>query len=127
MLSGTVIDNMVMGGPAYNSDKLCKGDVILEVENKPVTAESVHDALLGNDLPGTTLKIKVKRIGDPSLSREPNGGGIEVPLTRMASEVIADKRQMFELFTALKVLRFDVSKSLQGDNLQITGCRIALF
>ncbi len=113
MLSGTIIDNMVVGGPAYNSDKLCKGDIILEVDHNAVTAESVHDAILGNDLPGTTFLIKVKRIGEQSLSRELHAGIIDVPLTRMASEVIADRRQMFELFTALKVLQFDLSKSLQ--------------
>ncbi len=31
MLDGFTIDNMVLGGPAYNSQQLVKGDVITKV------------------------------------------------------------------------------------------------
>ena len=122
MLNGCVIDNMVIGtsasqfwtcsspckgfatsnrglggtgGPAYNSGQLERGDLILEVDRTPVTSDNVHEMLLGSDVPGTHFTMKVKK--------ESRAGVKEVQLTRMATEVIADRRRMFELFTKMKV------------------------
>jgi hypothetical protein len=33
MLNGTTVDGVVFGGPAYNSQKIVRGDVIREVIN----------------------------------------------------------------------------------------------
>ena len=93
MLIGTVIDNMVIGGPAYNSDRLEKGDTIVQVNGKPVSAEELPDMLIGDDIPGTSVVITVQR-GEEQFN---------LSLTRMATETIADRRRMFELFTTLKV------------------------
>jgi hypothetical protein len=37
---------------------------------------------------------------------------VEVQLTRMATENIADRRRLFELFNSLKVRSFDVSPEI---------------
>ena len=59
MIIGTTIDGMVLGGPASNSGRLSKGDVILEVDGLTVTSDTVAQALLGSDIPGTSLRLKV--------------------------------------------------------------------
>lgn len=41
LLAGTMVDNMVPGGPADLSDMLEKGDTILSVDGYPVTPETV--------------------------------------------------------------------------------------
>ena len=94
MLTGNAIDNMVVGGPAYNSGKLQKGDVIVEVDNVPATIEGLHRQLIGNDIAGSSVLISV---------RKPNGNIIAVVLKRIETEAIADRRRMFEIFTSLKV------------------------
>jgi hypothetical protein len=55
----------------------------------------VQDKLLGNDVPGTFVKLTV-------LSHD-LGTQKEIMLTRMATSAIADNVRMFEIFTALKV------------------------
>lgn len=37
MLKGAHIDNIVFGGPGYNSQMLSKGDKIMKVDGKDVT------------------------------------------------------------------------------------------
>ena len=65
------------------------------MDNKPVTSDNLHEMLLGSDVPGTHFTMTVKKL---------NGGSMkEVQLSRMATEVIADRRRMFELFTKMKV------------------------
>ena len=94
MLFGTTIDNMVIGGPAYSSG-LRVGDVILSVDGNPITGDNAVESLIGNDRPGSSVILTVKSPGSDALKT--------ITLTRMAVEVIADRRQMFELFTTLKV------------------------
>ena len=60
MLSGTEIDNMVVGGSAYNTKELDKGDIILEVDATPVEVEQLHAALVGSDVPGSTVTLRVR-------------------------------------------------------------------
>ena len=59
----------------------------------------MHEMLLGSDLPGTHFIMKVRKE-----SRTGTKEVREVQLTRMATEVIADRRRMFELFTKMKVM-----------------------
>ena len=81
-------------GPAYNSQKLKKGDVIVKVNGVEVDDESLHSHLIGTDVPGSFVKVTVIRAGfqDP----------MSVTLMRVAATAIADNVRMFELFTALK-------------------------
>jgi hypothetical protein len=81
-------------GPAYNSQELSKGDVILMVNGKEVDDESLHGQLIGSDVPGSFVKITVRPMG----SQHPK----DVTLMRSATSAIADNVRMFELFSALK-------------------------
>ena len=155
MFNCLVIEAMVVGGPAYNSGQLEPGDTILQIDHSPVTAEGLQQALIGSDVPGTTVTLTVRKARAPPsrasegpnalwylstrepfpdqlfntylssggprralppeelplLSAKRDGGRAErnpetreVVLTRMASAVIAERRRMFELFTAIKAL-----------------------
>jgi len=57
MLMGCTIENMVLGGPAYNSYKLDKGDIILKVDGEPVDEDSLLPALIGSDVPGEEMAL----------------------------------------------------------------------
>ena len=95
MLSGNRIDNLVIGGPAFNSGKLAKNDEIIRVDGAVCsTHEQMLELLSGNDEPNTPVTLTILRQG--------NGAVDNVTLTRMANEEIADKRALFELFTKLK-------------------------
>ena len=94
MLNGKIIENMVVGGPAYNTRQIERGDEIMLVDGQE--AHSVHElqALLrGDDAPGSSVSVHLMR---------PNGEEITVSMKRMATEEIADKRKMLELFTLLE-------------------------
>lgn len=97
MFVGSTIDNMVIGGPAYNCQRLNKGDILCKVDDEPVDVHTLHDKLIGSDIPGSLVKITVR---SPTQNKEK-----EVVLTRMATTMIADNVRMFELFTSLKVCR----------------------
>lgn len=124
MLMGCTIENMVLGGPAYNSYKLDKGDIILKVDGEPVDEDSLLPALIGSDVPGEEMALVTltkKNINDSdhicmhagtsvSLTvrkRSGTKGGNPdvvkvITLQRMKTEEIADKRRMFELFAHIK-------------------------
>jgi C-terminal processing protease CtpA/Prc len=38
-------------GPAYNTKALTKGDVLIAVDGKAVDLDSLHEALIGTDVP----------------------------------------------------------------------------
>ena len=94
MFVGTTIDNMVVGGPAYNSQQLSKGDVLLAVDDVDVDGDNMHDLLIGNDVPGSTVKLTVSSAGSGLIK--------QVMLVRMPTTAIADLVRMFQVFTALK-------------------------
>ena len=90
-------------GPAYNCQRLSRGDVLLKVDDEPVDLHDFHDRLIGGDVPGSMVKLTVFT---PTTNEEK-----EVMLTRMPTSVIADNVRMFELFTSLKVI--DASMSFE--------------
>eukprot|EP00960_Hanusia_phi_P072511 767804-Hanusia_phi.AAC.5 len=92
-LLGCNIDELVIGGPAHSCGKLARGDVIEEIDGVAVNNDNITTQLVGADEPGSVVTLKVRR---------GNEGSSEVTLTRTASETIADKRQIFELFTQVK-------------------------
>jgi len=94
MLVGMSIDNMVVGGPAYNCQRLNKGDILLKVDDEEVSLHDFHERLVGCDVPGSLVRLTVL---EPEIGEEK-----EVMLTRMATSAIADNVRMFEIFTALK-------------------------
>ncbi|EKX36879.1 hypothetical protein GUITHDRAFT_116901 [Guillardia theta CCMP2712] len=92
MIKGVVIDNLLTGGPAANSKKMAKGDTILKVDGKSCTSDNVLDLLRGEDVPGSLVVLTLQR----------NREEFDVALARMATGELADKKKMFELFTAVK-------------------------
>jgi S1-C subfamily serine protease len=63
MMNGTMVDNTVIGGPAYNSKQLAHGDVILEVDGKEAKNENIFELFIGSDIPGSAVNIKLARGG----------------------------------------------------------------
>ncbi len=61
MMNGTTIDSTVVGGPAFNSKQFSHGDVILAVNGVPATNDNVLDLLVGSDIPGTPVEIRVAK------------------------------------------------------------------
>jgi S1-C subfamily serine protease len=66
MMNGTMIDNTVVGGPAYNSKQLGHGDVILEVDGQEANNENIFQLLIGGDIPGSAVQIKLAK-GSPKV------------------------------------------------------------
>jgi S1-C subfamily serine protease len=64
MLKGTVIDSMVVGGPAFNSSILEVGDIILGVDGSKVTDEIIVSTLLGDDRPDSKVVLAIQRPRD---------------------------------------------------------------
>ena len=95
MLDGCAIDNVLIGGPAHSSGALRKGDIIVAVDKNLVSKDNVLASIVGSDTPGSSVILTLKE-----------GGSSEhvfsVELVRKATKEIADRRRLFELFTALK-------------------------
>jgi hypothetical protein len=66
MIHGTTIENTVMGGPAYNSHQIERGDVILKIDGKTATSDNVKDLLVGKDVPGSNINISIAK-GSPQV------------------------------------------------------------
>ena len=65
MLNELTINNMVEGGPAFNCRQLDKGDIILKVDGEEVTLESCPEALIGSDMPGSSVTVTVQKGSGP--------------------------------------------------------------
>jgi S1-C subfamily serine protease len=63
MMNGTTVDNTVAGGPAYNSKLMAHGDVILEVDDREAKNENIFELLIGCDVPGSVVHIKLAKGG----------------------------------------------------------------
>ena len=61
LFSGTTIDGLVEGGPAFNTGLLHRGDMVVKVNRKCVTGKhSLHTALAeGDDAPGAPVVLTV--------------------------------------------------------------------
>ena len=55
-----------MGGPAYNSRQIDRGDVILKIDGKRATGENIKELLVGEDIPGSSLIITLAK-GSPQV------------------------------------------------------------
>jgi len=124
MLNDLVIHNMVVGGPAYKCKQLEVGDEIIKVDGVEVSAdrfEEFQKALIGDDVPGSTLTLTVRK--QPEEESSVSEKEVTVKLRRMAREEMADHVKMFELFTSLKeyVLEGDFSKACGGDGSSIVA------
>jgi hypothetical protein len=84
----------------------------LQVDGEPVSAAGVDHALIGNDVPGSLIRLTVIKEG--------SGAEEEVAITRMATSKIADKRRMFELFSEIK----DAYLKSKGGDSGLFGVKI---
>ena len=88
------IENVMIGGPAYTSRNIFKGDIIVKVDGEFVH-EQVQDLktlIVGDDIPGTSVTLTIKR-GPGEL--------VDVTLMRASTEDVADNRRIFDVFTKL--------------------------
>ena len=121
LLNGTTVEGLIVGGPAYNSKMLCEGDVILKISGAQATEENIHELLKGGDNPGSSVditvapcrsKVKLMQIyavlKTVLLALSPivlQGVELCLTLTRMALSDIPNRRELFQLFRNLKVMR----------------------
>jgi hypothetical protein len=95
ILDGTVIDSMVVGGPAFNTGQLDRGDEILSINRETASEANLHVLLVGSDAPGSSVTVTVRKAA---------GGAIkDVVIPRMDTEVIADRCRLYELCAEIKV------------------------
>ena len=62
LLKDTLIDHLVVGGPAAQSKLLHQGDKILRVDGIAVTKDNILRHLIGSDIPGSTVCITVAKL-----------------------------------------------------------------
>jgi hypothetical protein len=116
LLVGTSVDKIFVGGPAYNSQQIAPGDVILKVDGDSVQNENIIDVLARNSAPGSSVMISLAKGGldvSSPLPQSPTsyvvttsflqGTVINVLLTRMANSDFQDRQRMFDLFQTIKV------------------------
>ena len=130
LLNGAYVDDVIVGGPAFNTEQIEKGDTIVRVDNVEVTAENVQRALIGTDRPESTVTVTIKK-GASSILRKGDSNPLwylnsaisstsplpaalqdhadsdamtrDVVVTRMRSANVADRKRISELLTIMKV------------------------
>jgi hypothetical protein len=95
LLNCCTIDRLVLGGPAWKSKLLKIGDEIVKVNGIRADRANIHELLIGDDVPGSSVSITLKSDGW-------HGLGKTVELKRMSANAIADRVRMFELFSSMK-------------------------
>ena len=94
VFNGLVVQNMIVGSPAYTCAELDKGDEIRSVDGVSVTPSTLAQAMIGPDLIGSEVTLTVMK--------KKTQAKREITLVRMARETLADYVHMFSLFTAVK-------------------------
>lgn len=61
MVNDLTIDGMLIGGPAYNSKMLQRGDKIVKVDGIEVSMENLQEVLVGEDTPGSEVNLTVEK------------------------------------------------------------------
>ena len=64
MLNGTVVQSILIGGPAFNSSQLDTGDVVIGVDGCKVSEDNIASHLTGNDTAGSTVTLTVQKQRD---------------------------------------------------------------
>jgi hypothetical protein len=84
----------VPGGPAHLSNRLDKGDEVVEVDGQPVDASNVVGLLVGSDLAGSKVQIRVRKHDSGKLR--------DVELIRVPMSWLATVVALFKKLTLLK-------------------------
>jgi len=61
MFKGSHIESMVVGGPAFNSQQLDRGDELILVDGQTVTEGNRNLLLIGGDVPGSQVTLTVRK------------------------------------------------------------------
>ena len=95
MFSGIVVDDVLVGGPAWHNGLLHKGDVVLKINDIAVSDKREVQRLVSqSDQPGSSVVITVKKL---------DGSTRNVRVSRVTKDVMAVRSTMFELFGQMKV------------------------
>ena len=98
MVKDNVVDNVMTGAPASHCKQIQKGDVVVEIDGTPVTPKNIIELLVGDDVPGTSVTLKLAR------NSRSDQRTLQVTLKRASTAELADKKKMFQLFTHIKDL-----------------------
>jgi hypothetical protein len=94
---GCEVTRVLIGGPAFRSGQISEGDTLVSIEGRALTGLDQQAALaliVGNDEPGSQCVIEVKEKTSGIVKR--------VVLERIANDLLAHKRQMFDAVERLK-------------------------
>lgn len=85
-----VIRDILVGGPAWCSKQLLRGDVVVAIDGQELHGDAIIGALQGSQIPGTDVVLSVKKLQTGALQ--------DVVLQRMHTSQVLDKRKMQDLF-----------------------------
>eukprot|EP00960_Hanusia_phi_P049342 759506-Hanusia_phi.AAC.4 len=94
MVNDLTVDGMLIGGPAYNSKMLRKGDKIVKVDGIEVSMDNLQEVLVGDDVPGSEVILTVEKQDLMEI--------VEVTLRRVARTEMAERIELFECFADIK-------------------------
>ena len=106
-MKGSTIAGLVVGGPSFLCGQLNIGDIIVQVDGTAVTNDNLHQLLLGDDLPGSSVTITAMKPVDAAqiAGTETRSRNItSVVLQRVRSEEIADYRCLQDMLESIQVL-----------------------
>jgi len=89
------ITGILAGGPAFNTKKMNKGDILVAIDNTVCAGNEkrIGELLLGNDQPGSVCILRIQSVASGQIE--------DIALQREAVEKLADKRAMFDLITRI--------------------------
>lgn len=105
-MKGSTIAGLIVGGPSFLCGQLNVGDIIVQVDGTPVTTDNLHQLLLGDDQPGSSVTITAMKPMDAAQSAgtEMRSKNItSVVLERVRAEDIADHRCLQDMLESIQV------------------------
>jgi hypothetical protein len=95
LMRNKCVDDVVVGGPAFNSQHIHRGDELVMVNGHTVRPEvdSVSKLITGNDLIGSSVTLRMRKL---------NGTTVDVDLVRMQHERVVTRRKIHEILQSLR-------------------------
>ena len=94
-MKGSVVDDLIFGGPAYSCRLLDKGDIILEVNDESTPRDSIQEALSGEYVPWSTVSLTVQK---------KSGEVMQTTLCRISEAIVSIRCELLDLLSACKVM-----------------------
>ena len=104
------VSRVLIGGPAFNSEKIQEGDVLLAIDGEVLKGHKKDAAslILGNDSVGSSCVLTIQKVK--------TGVVEQVTVERAANNVLEHKRRMWDLMHQI-TLRFQKNKEVEGSKL----------